>query len=129
MGLTDSGRHDRPKEHYSLTMSTEAMYNFKNDGSGRLHQRVAIVTGSSSGMGRAIALALAQEGAVVVCSDLKSEAAQHGFEHDRDIPTHTVITNHGGVASFRKCDMGNTKEIIELIAYAVNVRSPSLGAV
>ena len=44
--------------------------------SGKLQDRVAIVTGSSSGNGRAIALALAAEGATVVCSDLRREARE-----------------------------------------------------
>src|ERR1700709_293062 len=100
-------------------MATKSLY--KLDGSGRLHQRVAVVTGSSSGMGRAIALGLAQEGAYIVCSDLKPEAAQHGFEEDKDIPTHQVITNNGGRALFQKCDMGKTAEIVSLIAFAVKV--------
>src|SRR4051794_3674576 len=37
----------------------------------KLQDKVAVVTGSSSGNGRAIALALAAEGAAVVCSDLR----------------------------------------------------------
>jgi NAD(P)-dependent dehydrogenase (short-subunit alcohol dehydrogenase family) len=94
---------------------------YKNDGTGRLHERVAIVTGSSSGMGRAIALTLAREGAHVVCSDLKPEAAQHGFEEDKHIPTHEVITNNGRVSVFQKCDMGKTDEIWKLIDFAVIV--------
>jgi NAD(P)-dependent dehydrogenase (short-subunit alcohol dehydrogenase family) len=93
---------------------------YKNDGTGKLHARVAIVTGSSSGMGRAIALALAHEGAILVCSDLKPEAAQHGFEEDREINTHDVITNNGGTAAFVKCDMGVTKEVWGLIDFAVS---------
>ncbi|TVY15539.1 putative short-chain type dehydrogenase/reductase [Lachnellula arida] len=92
---------------------------YKLDGSGRLHGRVAVVTGSSSGMGRAIALAIGREGAHVVCSDLKPEAAQHGFEHDRAIPTHTVLANNGGKSAFQKCDMGKTEEIWSLIDFAV----------
>jgi len=55
---------------------------YKNGRTGGLHGRVAIITGSSSGMGRAIALTLAHEGLHVVCSDLKPEAAQHGFEKE-----------------------------------------------
>jgi NAD(P)-dependent dehydrogenase (short-subunit alcohol dehydrogenase family) len=40
---------------------------------GKLQDKVAVVTGSSSGNGRAIALALAAEGAAVVCSDIRRE--------------------------------------------------------
>jgi NAD(P)-dependent dehydrogenase (short-subunit alcohol dehydrogenase family) len=74
-------------------------------------------------MGRAIALAIAREGAHVVCSDLKAEAAQHGFEHDKEIPTHQVIANNGGKSAFQKCDMGKTQEIWALVDFAVKVRA------
>lgn len=43
---------------------------------GRLHGKVAIVTGGAQGMGRAISLRFAQEGARVVVADLKAEVAQ-----------------------------------------------------
>src|SRR5262245_48808428 len=44
-------------------------------GSGRLVDRKAIVTGGDSGIGRAVALAFAREGADVLISHLESERA------------------------------------------------------
>ncbi|KEF55582.1 uncharacterized protein A1O9_08332 [Exophiala aquamarina CBS 119918] len=92
---------------------------YKTNGSGRLHQRVAIVTGSSSGLGRGIALALAREGAILVCTDRVAEARQDGFEEDKHIPTHDVINHNGGKAIFQKCDLMNTSEIVALVEAAV----------
>ena len=94
---------------------------YKVTGEGKLHGRVAIVTGSSSGMGRAIALQLAQEGSYVVCSDLRIEASPDGFEEDKHIPTHEVITQNGGKSIFCKCDVSHTDEIITLVDRAIQV--------
>jgi NAD(P)-dependent dehydrogenase (short-subunit alcohol dehydrogenase family) len=57
----------------------------------KLLDKVAVVTGSSSGNGRAIALALAAEGASVVCSDIRREAREGGYEGDILTPTDDVI--------------------------------------
>ena len=42
----------------------------------RLKSKVAVITGAAQGIGRAIALAMAQEGAKVVIADLQSEKAR-----------------------------------------------------
>jgi len=39
---------------------------------GRLQEKVAVITGASSGIGRAIAIGFANEGARIVCSDVRS---------------------------------------------------------
>ncbi|MBI3302417.1 MAG: SDR family oxidoreductase [Deltaproteobacteria bacterium] len=47
---------------------------------GRLDGKVALVTGGASGIGRAICLRFAQEGATIICNDLAVEAAQKVVE-------------------------------------------------
>ena len=59
----------------------------------RLQDKVAIVTGSSSGLGRAIALRYSSEGAKVVCSDL-SPAPRLQVDSESE-PTHELIAKNG----------------------------------
>ena len=55
----------------------------------RLKDRISIVTGGSSGVGRGIALEFAREGARVVIAD-KQEAPLRGKYHETDVTTPTV---------------------------------------
>jgi NAD(P)-dependent dehydrogenase (short-subunit alcohol dehydrogenase family) len=75
------------------------------DGARRLAHRVAIVTGSSSGHGRAIALRLAREGAAVICLDVRKSALPQGFEEDIDVDTDELIRSGGGLAEFVETDV------------------------
>jgi NAD(P)-dependent dehydrogenase (short-subunit alcohol dehydrogenase family) len=83
--------------------------------SGKLQDRVAIVTGSSSGNGRAIALALAAEGATVVCSDLRREAREGGYEPDIDRATDDAIRLAGGKAEFVEADAARYADVERLV--------------
>jgi NAD(P)-dependent dehydrogenase (short-subunit alcohol dehydrogenase family) len=65
---------------------------------GRLQGRVAIVTGGSNGIGEAIALAYAKEGALVVVADLEPVGQTTGSTVDR-------ITSEGGQALFHQTNV------------------------
>ncbi|KIX03937.1 uncharacterized protein Z518_07490 [Rhinocladiella mackenziei CBS 650.93] len=80
--------------------------------------RVAIVTGSSSGNGRAIALALASEGAYLVCSDLSPELRAGGYEKSQ-VPTHELIVQQKGKAIFQKADASSVDDVKGLVGLAV----------
>lgn len=70
----------------------------------RLENKVSIITGSSSGLGRAIALRYVQEGSRVVCADLQPSARLPELEDSQD-ETHALIQQRGGKAIFIKTDV------------------------
>ncbi|RAQ47467.1 short chain type dehydrogenase [Aspergillus flavus] len=63
----------------------------------RLVNNIAIVTGSSSGIGRAIALKFSREGADDHCADIR-EIARTEILTETEIATHDLITQNGGTA-------------------------------
>lgn len=65
----------------------------------RLQNRVAIVTGSSQGIGREICYQFSKEGASLVCADLKS------LGRGEEQATHEWIVNQGGRATFVEADI------------------------
>lgn len=77
---------------------------------GQLEGKVALVTGGSSGIGRATALAFARAGAKVVVSDV---AVQGGEETAR------LIREAGGDAVFIRTDVSQPDEVEALIRQAV----------
>jgi NAD(P)-dependent dehydrogenase (short-subunit alcohol dehydrogenase family) len=86
---------------------------------GKLEGRVAVVTGSSSGNGRAISIALANEGAYLVCSDLKKSALAGGYEKDIELDTDAVITAAGGKSTFISADASKADDVQNVIDHAV----------
>ena len=86
----------------------------------RLDQKVALITGASNGLGRAIALAYASNGTkFIACADLKADPAQDA--HDRGITTHDEICQKygDGKASYVQCDVTKTRDMEKAVAFAV----------
>ena len=81
--------------------------------SGRLAGRVAVVTGGTSGLGRAIALALAREGAAVTIGDVRERPA------DGAPPTAEAIQQAGGRAAYAATDVTRQGEVEALVRRAV----------
>jgi len=77
------------------------------------------VTGASSGMGRAMALGLAREGANIVVCDLRPDANPAGYEDDITTTTADVIVKRGGQAIFQKTDISDFKNLTETFENAV----------
>lgn len=86
----------------------------------KLQGKAAVVTGSSSGNGRAIAIALAAEGAAVVCSDVRREAREGGYERDIGTATDDVIRANGGKAEYVEADAASYSAMENLVASAVS---------
>lgn len=77
----------------------------------RLQDKVAVVTGAASGMGKAIAVLYAKEGAKVVVSDLNEEAAKKTVDE---------IQSGGGTAIAVMANVAKEEDIQNLIDTAVN---------
>jgi len=77
--------------------------------------KIAVVTGASSGIGRAIAIGFAGEGASVVIADITEEPLEGGDS------TLEIITRAGGAASFRNTDVGRWDEVDSLIGATVAI--------
>jgi len=78
---------------------------------GRLQDKVAIVTGASSGIGRAISLRYAGEGAHVVVADL-----QPGSRNPKEPqPTHELVESLGRTSIFVKTDVTSAASVDALI--------------
>jgi glucose 1-dehydrogenase len=78
-----------------------------------LAENVAVVTGASSGIGRAIALTFASEGARLVLADVESTPLEGGDT------TLDLILRSGGEAVFERVDVGRWDQVDGLISNTV----------
>lgn len=78
-----------------------------------LKGKVAIVTGGSSGNGRAIAEAFVRQGARVIAADLTPEPREGG------VPVVQAINEtHPGMARFLRCDVSSVADLQAVVAAA-----------
>lgn len=75
-------------------------------GEGRLHDKVVLVTGSTKGIGEALVIGFAKEGAKVVVS---------GRNATRGAEVAKAITDAGGNAHFIAFDLGNEASVANLV--------------
>lgn len=76
----------------------------------KLKDKVAIVTGAGSGIGRAIAIDFASEGAKIVVADMNADTAQVTVDR---------IAAQGGEALAIKTDVGYAKDVEMMVAQTV----------
>jgi NAD(P)-dependent dehydrogenase (short-subunit alcohol dehydrogenase family) len=80
----------------------------------KLKNRVVVVTGSSSGIGRACAIEFAKAGAKVVVADINLQGAEETVEQIR--------VNKGTAIAF-KTDVSNPESVKQLVDFTINTYS------
>lgn len=81
-------------------------------GTGKLQGKVALLTGGDSGIGRAVAIAYAKEGAKIVITYLN--------EHDDAEETKRLVEEKGGECATIAGDIGDSAFCNELVQTAIN---------
>ena len=77
---------------------------------GKLQDKVIIVTGGGSGIGRVSALGFTREGAKVVIADIDVNGAEETVE---------IIKEAGGKATYLKVDVSSSRDVEELVKTCV----------
>lgn len=92
--------------------------------SNRLASRCTVITGSSSGLGRAIALAFAANGASpIICTDLRPDPRGEWGVDEAKVPTHELVCRRygEGKAAFVKADVTVGADMERVVKKAVEI--------
>ena len=73
----------------------------------RLSNRVAIITGGASGIGRGTVELFVKEGASVIAADLQDDKGAQ------------LVKQYGGKVSYLRCDVANEEDVKAMVAYAI----------
>jgi meso-butanediol dehydrogenase / (S,S)-butanediol dehydrogenase / diacetyl reductase len=82
----------------------------KNDKTGRLEGKVAIITGAASGIGRATAMLFSREGAKLVLADWNEEGVKETLD---------LVLKESGEAVAQKTNVSNEEDVKKLIDLAL----------
>jgi len=77
-------------------------------------EETVIVTGSSSGIGRSIALAFGRAGATVIVADVREQPK----DLDAEVPTHEKIEAEGGTAEYVQTDVTDKAQLKSVVEAA-----------
>lgn len=95
-----------PAQNSTLSPQSPLLTNMTDE---RLKDRIAIITGGSSGIGRATAIKFANSGARIVIVDLHSNSVEE-----------QIRQQHGeDAATFVRCDVTQETEIVKMVESAV----------
>ena len=83
-----------------------------------LNGKVAVVTGASTGFGRAIAVLFATHGARVVVGDVREDARPGNFDEAPELTTVELIRQHQAQAIFQVCDVSEQAQVAALVGAA-----------
>ena len=77
----------------------------------RYKDKIVLITGSGSGIGKAAAIAFAKEGATLIVSDINK---------DNGLDTVSEIINNSGKATFFEADVTNYQMVVDLMNFIVD---------
>lgn len=86
----------------------------------RLAGKTAVITGASNGIGRALAIGFARQGAALVCADIREEPHPAA---DSKVPTADLIRAEGGRAHFQSADVSDPEQVTQLFGFALDTHN------